>query len=169
MRYLLSAATAVALAASASSAMAENVEVGQLECRGVSQQFIVGSVTNLQCQFRPAVGAPPVPYNAQINRIGLDIGFNQSTVLTWAVFAPTYRLGPGALGGNYVGASANVTVGVGIGANALIGGSNNTIALQPLSGQGQTGLGVVGGVSSMELRPAEMPRRSRHHRRHHRG
>ncbi len=60
---------------------------------------------------------------------GLDIGINQSTVLVWGVFAPTNRLGPGSLAGTYVGGSANVTIGVGLGANALVGGSNNTFAL----------------------------------------
>ena len=54
--------------------------------------------------------------------------------------------------GTYVGASASATVGVGVGANALVGGSNNTIALQPLSVQGQTGLGVAAGVAGLELR-----------------
>lgn len=167
MRYRLAAAFAVALAASATPAMAESVEVGVLECRGTSQQFIVGSVTNLQCLYRPAPGAAPEPYVAQICRVGLDIGINTSTVVAWSVFAPTRRLGPGALAGHYAGASANVTIGVGVGANALFGGSNNTIALQPLSGQGQTGLGVVGGVSGMDLQPVQPPRRHYHHRRHH--
>ena len=89
MRYLLSAAFAVACVASATSAMAvEPAEVGLLECRGASQQFIVGSITNLQCLFRPSAGGRPQPYDAQIRRVGLDIGFNQSTVLAWSVFAP---------------------------------------------------------------------------------
>ena len=79
MRYHLGAAFAIAVA-SVTPAMA-NVEVGQLECRGVSQQFIVGSVTNLQCLFRPSSGDRPQPYDAQIRRFGLDIGINQSTVL----------------------------------------------------------------------------------------
>ena len=65
--------------------------------------------------------------------------------------------------------SANATVGVGVGANVLWGGSNNTVALQPVSGQGQIGLGVVGGVSAMEMhahRAAARPSRRRHrHRR----
>lgn len=160
MRYLSSAAVAAALVVSASAAKAvDTVEVGLLECRGASQQFIVGSVTELQCLFRPSSGARPQPYVAQIRRFGVDIGFNQSTVLAWSVFAPT-RVAPGGLSGNYVGASANATVGVGVGANALVGGSNNTVALQPLSGQAQTGFGVAGGISAMEMR-AHVPPRSR--------
>jgi len=164
MRYLLSAAFAAAFVASATSAMAERAEVGMLECRGASQQFIVGSVTNMQCLFRPSAGGRPQPYDAQIRRVGLDIGWNQSTVLAWSVFAPN-RPGPGALSGTYVGPSANATLGVGIGANVLWGGSNHTVALQPLSGQGQIGLGIVGGISAMEMRAHEPPRGKRRHRR----
>jgi hypothetical protein len=164
MRYLLSAAFAVACVASATSAVAvERAEVGMLECRGASQQFIVGSITNMQCLFRPSAGGRPQPYDAQIRRVGLDIGFNQSTVLVWSVLAPN-RPGPGALSGTYVGPSANATIGVGIGANVLWGGSNSTVALQPVSGQGQIGLGVVGGISAMEMHAHEMPRGKRRHR-----
>jgi hypothetical protein len=151
MRYHLGAAFAVAFAASVTPAMAA-VEVGQLDCRGASQQFVLGSITNLQCMFRPSSGARPQPYVAQIKRFGLDIGYNQSTAIVWSVFAPS-NVPPGSLSGTYVGASANATVGVGVGANALWGGSNNTIALQPLSGQAQTGLSVAAGIAGMDLRP----------------
>jgi hypothetical protein len=167
MRYLLGAAVAAALITSATSAMAYDAsEVGLLECRGASQQFIVGSVTNLECLFRPSAGGPPQAYDAQIRRVGVDLGFNQSTSLGWSVFAPNLP-GPGALSGTYVGGSANVTVGVGLGANVLWGGSDRTIALQPVSGQAQTGLGVVGGISAMDLHEHAMPGRHRRHHRHH--
>jgi hypothetical protein len=167
MRYRLGAAFAVAFAASATPALA-NVEVGLLECRGASQQFIVGSVTTLQCLFRPSDGSAPQAYDAQIRRVGVDIGFNQSTAIVWSVFAPN-NPGPGALSGTYVGPSANATVGVGVGANVLWGGSNNTVALQPVSGQGQVGLGVAGGISAMEMHAHDVPRgKSRHRGRHHR-
>lgn len=166
MLYFLGAAFAVACAVSATPAMADS-EVGFLECRGASQQFIVGSITDLQCVFRPSNGGKPQAYVAQIRRAGLDLGFNQTTTLGWSVFAPN-AAAPGSLAGTYVGPSANATVGVGIGANVLWGGSNKTIALQPVSGQGQIGLGVAGGISAMELRAHEHPRGKRRHRHHRR-
>ena len=162
MRYGLGAAVAVALLGSASSAMADT-QIGLLECRGVSQQFIVGSVTNLQCLFRPTYGGRVQAYDAQIRRVGVDIGFNQSTHLAWSVFAPHPR-GPGALSGSYFGPSANATVGVGLGANVLWGGSDRTVALQPVSGQSQIGFGVAGGISAMEMHAHALPHRSRHRR-----
>jgi hypothetical protein len=60
----------------------------------------------------------------------------------------------GALAGNYAGASAEATVGAGLGANVLVGGSNRTVALQPISVQGQAGLNLAVGVAGLELQPA---------------
>lgn len=72
-------------------------------------------------------------------------------VLVWTVFAPAMNLAPGALSGNYVGGSASVTLGIGIGANALVGGSFNSIVLQPLSIETNQGLNVSAGVTSINL------------------
>ena len=67
---------------------------------------------------------------------------------------PGTRRGFGTLAGVYSGATAEATIAVGLGANALVGGSNRTVALQPLSVTGQTGLNLAVGVASLELRPA---------------
>lgn len=154
MNRLSTVALTAALVASAASAMAQDrVQVGVLDCRGSTSSFIIGSITDLSCLFRPSTGAPGESYHAVMRRAGLDIGINQQVVVAWAVFAPTRGFGRGYLAGNYVGAAASATVGVGVGANALVGGSNNTIALQPLSLQGQTGLSIAAGVAGLELRP----------------
>jgi len=161
MRFVAGVAFAAAVAASSTSALAQSgVEVGFLECRGQSASYVLTSVTQLDCVFRPNYGRPHA-YHATVRRFGLDIGWNQSTVLSWAVFAPTHRLGPGSLAGGYVGGSANATFGVGVGANALFGGSDRTVSLQPLSLQGQTGFGAAGGISAMDLVPARGPYRRR--------
>ncbi len=131
----------------------QRVQVGILECRGgASIGFIVGSVTHLGCVLR-VDGMPEDRYVATIRKVGLDLGITQETALAWGVFAPVARLGPGDLSGNYAGAQGSAAVGVGVGANALVGGSNNSIALQPLSLQGQVGLSVAAGLESLELRP----------------
>ena len=154
MLRLSAVALATALVSAISPAMAQSrVEAGVLECRGSTTSFIVGSVTDLGCVFRPADGSPPEPYNATIRRAGVDIGLPQQIAVAWGVFAPTIRIGRGDLAGTYVGGAASATVGIGVGANALVGGSGNTFALQPLSLQGQTGLSVAAGVASLELRP----------------
>ena len=147
-------ATLVASLAGASAQQPmQRVQIGVLECRGgASIGFIVGSVTNLGCVLR-VEGMPEDRYIATIQKVGVDIGITQESSLAWGVYAPVARLGPGDLSGSYAGAQGSATVGVGIGGNALIGGSNNSIALQPLSVQGQVGLNVAAGLESLELRP----------------
>jgi hypothetical protein len=131
----------------------QRVQIGVLECRGgASIGFIVGSVSNLGCVLR-AEGMPEDRYVATIRKVGLDIGITQESALAWGVFAPVARLGPGDLSGNYVGAQGSASVGVGLGGNVLVGGSANSIALQPLSLQGQIGLNVAAGLENLELRP----------------
>jgi hypothetical protein len=63
-------------------------------------------------------------------------------------------VGRGSLAGSYVGASAEATVGAGLGANVLVGGFQRSVALQPVSVSGQTGLNFALGVGDLELRPA---------------
>ena len=145
---------ALAALAAITSPAAAQVEAGMLECSGTTSSFIVGSVTELRCMFRPGGGAPAFPYSATIRRIGVDVALPAAVGMAWAVFAPTRMIGPGDLAGSYGGASASATAGVGAGANVLVGGSNNTISLQPVSLQGQTGLGVAAGIAGMDLRPA---------------
>jgi hypothetical protein len=157
MRSLILAAAALATLASstggANAQQTQRVQVGVLECRGgASVGFIVGSVTNLGCVLR-AEGMPEDRYIATIRKVGLDLGITQESALAWGVFAPVARLGPGGLSGDYVGAQGSATLGVGVGGNVLVGGSANSIALQPLSVQGQVGVSIAAGLESLELRP----------------
>jgi hypothetical protein len=96
---------------------------------------------------------PEDRYIATIRKVGLDLGITEETALAWGVYAPVARLGPGDLAGTYAGAQGSVSLGVGGGGNVLVGGSNNSIALQPLSLQGQVGINVAAGLESLELRP----------------
>ena len=150
---LLGIAVAAFGAFGAVAQQSNRVQIGVLECRGgASVGFIVGSVTNLGCVLR-GDGRRDEPYVATIRKVGLDLGITQETALAWAVFAPVDRSGPGDLSGDYAGAQGSASVGVGLGANVLVGGSQNSVALQPLSLQGSTGLNVAAGLESPELRP----------------
>jgi uncharacterized protein DUF992 len=154
---ILAGVAAATLAASFASTHAQQpmqrVQVGILECRGGSSiGFIVGSVTHLGCVLR-VDGLPEDRYVATIRKVGVDLGITQESALAWGVWAPVARLGPGDLAGNYAGAQGSAAIGVGVGGNVLVGGSDNSIALQPLSVQGQVGLSVAAGLESLELRP----------------
>ena len=147
----LSAAAAAALAFVPSPQAETRVEVGVLTCTASSSTgFIVGSTRDLRCRFNRN-GKDEV-YRGRIEKFGIDIGTTQQAQIAWAVLAPTANLPPRSLVGTYGGVSAEATVGVGLGANALIGGSDKSIVLQPLSVQSQQGLNIAAGVASLQLR-----------------
>src|SRR5262245_24407657 len=148
----LFAAAAVVLAASQPAMAQSRFAVGVLECRaGPSTTFIVGSIRDFDCIFTPTDG-PLQRYGATIQRLGVDRGWSRATVLVGQALAPTNVIGPGALTGGYGGVSAGAAVVVGLGANALAGGLNNSFALQPVSVEGQTGLNAFAGIASLDLR-----------------
>lgn len=139
------------LATHAIPAHAAGVKVGVLNCNVASGLgFIFGSSRALTCIFSGEPGSAE-HYVGTISKFGLDVGYLQSAVMIWTVFAPTAKLATGSLAGTYVGATASTTVGVGIGANLLVGGSQDSVTLQPLSVEGETGLNVAAGIGAISL------------------
>jgi Protein of unknown function (DUF992) len=150
MKKLIFAAL-VSLMAFVPTAHAGGIKVGTLTCHidgGVG--FIIGSSKDASCTFRPAGGGRAEQYSGTIGKLGVDIGVTGETVLGWVVFAPG-QLKRGSLRGQYTGASAEATIGLGVGANVLVGGFKRGINLQPLSLQAQTGLNVAAGIGSLTL------------------
>jgi hypothetical protein len=146
--------TAISVGQSAGTAVAQTrVEVGVLNCAvSGGAGFVIGSSKRLECTFKSS--GRQEPYYGRINKIGLDLGATTQGVMAWAVLAPTRNdVGPGALAGNYAGVSGEATVGVGLSANALVGGSRRTLALQPLSVGAQEGLNLAVGVTALTLEP----------------
>jgi hypothetical protein len=143
-------ATALALAGTQAAADS-GVNVGSLSCRvegGVG--FVFGSSKDMSCVFTRPDGSAE-RYHGEINKYGVDIGFTDEAHMIWAVFAPG-NVEKGALAGSYGGATASVTAGLGLGANVLIGGSGDQIALQPVSIEGNQGLNLAAGVATVTLR-----------------
>jgi hypothetical protein len=146
----------IALMASSAEAQAPRLEVGTLRCSlssGIG--LVVGSQRNVSCIFSSDF-APDEAYEGRMTRIGLDLGITSGGRIIWTVFATTNRYA-GMLSGRYIGASAEATIAVGLGANVLIGGSRRSVALQPISVQGQTGFNIAAGVGELRLRLAEPP------------
>jgi len=126
------------------------VNVGSLTCNvagGVG--FVFGSSKEMDCIFARNQGASE-RYHGSVRKFGVDIGFTKEAHIVWLVFAPG-NVSPGALAGEYVGGTGSATVGVGVGANALVGGSDKQITLQPVSVEGSTGLNVAAGVADIQL------------------
>jgi len=159
MHKPLSAVAAMTVAAAVvlpipAAAQANRTKVGTLTCDisgGIG--LIITSKKDLTCMFTPSQPGPREVYVGSITKFGLDLGATAGGEMVWSVYAPTTRK-LGALAGDYGGATAEATVGAGLGANVLVGGSDRTVALQPLSVQGQAGLNVAAGVAELRLRPA---------------
>ena len=127
------------------------VKAGFLTCN-VSQGwgFVFGSSRDLKCIYQPGPGSIE-HYTGQIKKFGVDVGYQAAGVMVWGVIAPTTDVGKGALAGDYAGGTAGASVVGGVGANALFGGLNKSIALQPVSLEGTTGLNVAAGIAQVEL------------------
>ena len=139
---------------SSQSAQAQRIRTGVLNCDvSAGLGLIIGSQRSVNCLFTPDVPGPQEGYFGTITKFGLDIGATAGGAMVWAVYADTSR-GYGFLAGDYAGASGEATVAIGLGANVLVGGSNRTVALQPVSITGQVGLNLALGVASLSIRPA---------------
>ncbi|MGE0768001.1 MAG: DUF992 domain-containing protein [Hyphomicrobiaceae bacterium] len=140
------------LGGAGNAAAQTRVEVGVLNCTvSGGAGFVIGSSKRLECTFKASNGRRE-PYFGRVNKFGLDVGATTQGVMAWGVFAPTIdTMAPGALAGDYAGISGEATLGVGLSANALVGGSGRTIALQPLSVGAQEGLNVALGITALTL------------------
>lgn len=152
IRHLLVAAAAAmtSLAGVSAAHSQSGANVGSLSCTvagGVG--FVFGSSKELSCLFTRTDGKAE-RYSGSVKKFGIDIGFTKEAQIVWLVFAPG-NIAPGALGGSYSGVTASGTVGVGAGANVLLGGSNKQISLQPVSVEGSVGLNVAAGIGAVDL------------------
>jgi hypothetical protein len=140
-------------ASSLAHAQGTTIRQGMLTCRtGPSVGLVVGSRQRLACQFKSDRGGTQ-NYVGRIGRLGLDVGVTAGGVMSWAVLASTANVPLGALAGEFVGASGDISLGVGVGANVLVGGNRKSISLQPLSVEGQVGANLALGVARMTLTP----------------
>jgi hypothetical protein len=91
---------------------------------------VLGSHKLMSCSFAPEGEGRREDYEGSITKYGLDLGLTRGSRMLWIVFTTTVA-SPGFLVGDYLGAIGEATVGAGLGANVLLGGSNRTVALKP--------------------------------------
>lgn len=136
---------------SAAGAAKADIKVGLLKCQVESGfGYIIGSSKELSCRFE-RMGGLNEHYAGKIIKLGADVGFAGKGNLIWAVFAPSQDVEYGALSGTYVGAAAEASAGVGLGANVLIGGWQRSVNLQPVSVSAHTGFNAAGGFGAIML------------------
>ncbi|MFO0990881.1 MAG: DUF992 domain-containing protein [Hyphomicrobiales bacterium] len=148
------AITALGIMMNAASANT-TVRAGTLECDvsgGVGLIFV--EKQTMTCTFKSDKVGPPDIYTGKIEEVGITLGATAGGVMVWAVLAAQHSVPQGALAGTYAGLTANASIGVGGGANVLIGGTGRSFVLQPISIEGQVGINVAGGVTTITLKPA---------------
>lgn len=155
-RRIGAAAFLAAATLSAVSALAQpRAKVGTLTCDispGIG--LIIFQKQQMICTFHPVKGGPVSHYTGQIAEYGVALGAVEEGYLIWGVVAATASVHPGDLAGTYAGVGAEATAGLGVGANILVGGTGHAFSLQPLSVEGQTGINIAAGVTSLTLIPA---------------
>jgi Protein of unknown function (DUF992) len=132
-------------------------QTGALKCNVAGGWgLLIGSKKQMTCVYSPSGSGPKYKYTGTIGRLGIDIGRTKKSVMIWGVVASGKKSGVALKGdsiaGNYSGIGAEAGVIFGVGANALIGGSGKSIALQPLSVSGHRGTNLALGVQRLKLK-----------------
>ena len=150
--WVAAAAMVVAAGLAGQPAWAESgVKAGSLTCNVAGGWgFVFGSTHDLDCTYADNNGSVE-RYTGHIDKFGVDVGYRAGGIIAWAVLAPTADIAKGAMAGTYGGVTGGAAVGVGAGANVLVGGSGQTVSLQPVSVEGMTGLNVAAGIAQIVL------------------
>lgn len=145
------------LAASGPAHAQEGVRIGVLKCKtipGTQVQMVIHSSVGLSCVFETPNGTEKYKGESGIG-LGVDLSWDRVESIAYAVISATkdYKMGSYSLTGEFFGAKASATAGVGAGAAVLVGGGKRNVTLQPLALETNTGVGVAGGVGYLFLAP----------------
>jgi hypothetical protein len=133
------------------SALGQTATIGTLQCHlsgGVGMILIENQA--LDCVYKGLSG-PQQHYIGRLTNVGANIGISGPGEMIWEVVTATNKVGPGDLAGDYAGAQGSVAVGGGVGGAVLIGGSNKSISLQPVSVSVGSGLNLSAGFGNLNL------------------
>jgi hypothetical protein len=129
---------------------ANGVKLGTLTCQiEGGPGLLIGSVRQGECTYRDNQGHTK-SYDATFSRLGIDVGVSGNKTIVWSVFGAD-GVSNGGLKGTYTGITAEASLVIGVGANALIGGFKSGIVLNPVSISGHTGINVAAGAATLRL------------------
>lgn len=151
MKTFALAAVASVLALATPASAQNQLQVGVLQCdvsKGTS--LFVEQKQSMRCVFKRTDGTTE-RYGGRIKEYGLSLGNPGPAHLVWGVFAPSKNMPSGALAGGYGGVTAGASLGVGMGANVLVGGLKRSFSLQPISMDGMQGTNLALGVANVSL------------------
>lgn len=145
------------LALNADAALA-GAELGTLQCSriaGTGMNLIVTSSAQVRCVFKGSGDSRQWYVGETGVKLGLDLKFGGQENLNFAVVSATGDFVPeGAfLSGKYRGGEASAAFGLGVGAAVLLGGSGDTIALQPAIETSTGAAGVSAGIGFLDIEP----------------
>ena len=144
----------IALAVSVASPAWSASQIGLLKCdTSIGIGEILVRKQTMTCVFTHSNGQIE-NYTGTIHQYGVEIGMVEQGHLAWEVIAATANVAPGALAGKYGGVDASVAAGLGLGADALVGGTGEAFSLQPFAVDAEPGLNIAAGVEGVTLVPA---------------
>lgn len=140
----------------AASDDAARIELGTLTCElAAVTNVIIYAEESFNCILETNEG-DEIPYEGNIEKIGANLQIKTDQTLKWIVLSSVSMDEPEDLSGSYLGASAQASLGIGGGANVLVGGSGDNFTLQPISVTGQEGIGASLTLDSLTLSRAPM-------------
>lgn len=136
---------------------AADTKLGGLTCdtiEGTGLNLIFHSSSDVRCTFKDDAGSEQWYMGETGMAIGLDLKWNKAQTIYLGVLSSTQEFAPEGdfLTGGYGGVKAEASVGAGVGVQVLMGGSADTIALQPAV-ETSEGAGVAAGLGYLNLKP----------------
>ena len=155
-RFLAAGLLAAALPLAAS---ADSVRVGVLTCEtvpGSRVNLLVRSTADVKCTFEDTAGKTEAYRGESGIALGLDLSFKREETFAFAVVSTSdLSAGSHSLAGKYIGGKATATVGVGLGAAALVGGAEDQFGLNPIAVGGAQGVGAAAGIGFLYIEADE--------------
>jgi len=133
-------------------------QLGTLRCvtdKESGYSLLVTSMVGIRCRFHVTGGGidGTEHYKGETGvGFGIDLSFDRKTQLAYDVISKHYKPGSYELAGKYYGGGGSATVGVGGGAQVLVGGNNKRFSLKPAF-SGSSGAGVSAGLTYLYLEP----------------
>jgi len=154
---VLALAGSMSVATSAVAAeTSAGARVGVMSCDTVPNTgftLLIHSTVGVKCVFKSSQGIVEHYKGETGVGLGIDLNYDRQTHTVYSVLAANLKKGEYQMAGKYVGAGGSVSIGIGVGAHALIGGNNKSITLNPVAISGQKGIGVEGGLTYLYLEP----------------
>ena len=134
-----------------------DVELGVLSCKSVvgsRLNLVIRSTVDVKCEMKYS-GGEVERYKGETGiALGLDLSFKDNEEIAFTVIsASEVKVGSYPVTGKYIGAKATVSAGIGLGAAALIGGSNDNFGLNPLALETNQGVGVAADIGFIYIEP----------------